>query len=144
AVGVSPADVRVGGVDRRGAAPLAAGRVARLDRRRVLARQGRGAAARCTGQDLSASAQGGAGGLPACSPCVKCRMQILEEALTFDDVLLVPAASNVLPRDIDLGGQVTRKVRLGIPILSAAMDTVKIGRASCRERVWGAVVAGRC
>ena len=55
-------------------------------------------------------------------------MEILEEALTFDDVLLVPAASSVLPREIDLAGQVTRSVRLGIPILSAAMDTVTEAR----------------
>jgi IMP dehydrogenase len=51
-------------------------------------------------------------------------MRILEEALTFDDVLLVPASSSVLPREIDLGTQLTRSVRLGLPILSAAMDTV--------------------
>jgi IMP dehydrogenase len=55
-------------------------------------------------------------------------MEILEEALTFDDVLLVPAASSVLPREIDLGAQLTRNVRLGIPILSAAMDTVTEAR----------------
>jgi IMP dehydrogenase len=55
-------------------------------------------------------------------------MRILDEALTFDDVLLVPAASNVLPREIDLGTQLTRKVRLGLPILSAAMDTVTEAR----------------
>jgi IMP dehydrogenase len=55
-------------------------------------------------------------------------MRILEEALTFDDVLLVPAASSVLPREIDLGTQLTRNVRLGLPILSAAMDTVTEAR----------------
>ncbi len=55
-------------------------------------------------------------------------MQILEEALTFDDVLLVPAASNVLPKEIDLGTQLTRTVKLGLPILSAAMDTVTEAR----------------
>ncbi len=55
-------------------------------------------------------------------------MRILEEALTFDDVLLVPAASAVLPREIDLGTQLTRNVRLGLPILSAAMDTVTEAR----------------
>jgi IMP dehydrogenase len=55
-------------------------------------------------------------------------MRILEEALTFDDVLLVPAASDVLPREIDLGTQLTRGVRLGLPILSAAMDTVTEAR----------------
>jgi len=55
-------------------------------------------------------------------------MRILEEALTFDDVLLVPAASDVLPKEIDLGTQLTRTVKLGLPILSAAMDTVTEAR----------------
>jgi IMP dehydrogenase len=55
-------------------------------------------------------------------------MEILETALTFDDVLLVPAASDVLPREIDLGTQLTRNVRLGLPILSSAMDTVTEAR----------------
>ena len=51
-------------------------------------------------------------------------MRILEEALTFDDVLLVPARSEVLPREVDLSSTLTRKIRLGLPVLSAAMDTV--------------------
>ncbi len=55
-------------------------------------------------------------------------MEILEEALTFDDVLLVPAASDVLPREIDLGTQLTKTVRLGLPIMSSAMDTVTEAR----------------
>jgi IMP dehydrogenase len=55
-------------------------------------------------------------------------MRILEEALTFDDVLLVPASSDVLAREIDLGTQLTRTVRLGLPILSSAMDTVTEAR----------------
>jgi IMP dehydrogenase len=55
-------------------------------------------------------------------------MRILEEALTFDDVLLVPARSDVLPREVDLGTQLTRRVRLGLPMLSAAMDTVTEAR----------------
>jgi IMP dehydrogenase len=55
-------------------------------------------------------------------------MRILEEALTFDDVLLVPAYSAVLPREVDLSTQLTRTVRLGLPILSAAMDTVTEAR----------------
>jgi IMP dehydrogenase len=55
-------------------------------------------------------------------------MEILEEALTFDDVLLVPAASDVLPKEIDLGTQLTKSVRLGLPILSSAMDTVTEAR----------------
>ena len=46
------------------------------------------------------------------------------EGLTFDDVLLVPAASNVLPADVDISTNLTKKVRLNLPIMSAAMDTV--------------------
>lgn len=46
------------------------------------------------------------------------------EGLTFDDVLLVPAESDVLPADVDLSTQLTRKIRLNIPVMSAAMDTV--------------------
>ncbi|MEA5152329.1 MAG: IMP dehydrogenase [Oscillospiraceae bacterium] len=46
------------------------------------------------------------------------------EGLTFDDVLLVPAESDILPADVDLGTWLTRKVRLNVPIMSAAMDTV--------------------
>ena len=55
-------------------------------------------------------------------------MRILTEALTFDDVSLVPAFSNVLPRDVSLATPLTRGIRLNIPILSAAMDTVTEAR----------------
>src|SRR6478736_5333279 len=55
-------------------------------------------------------------------------MRILSEALTFDDVSLVPAYSNVLPRDVDLGTRLTRTIRLNLPIVSAAMDTVTEAR----------------
>ncbi len=55
-------------------------------------------------------------------------MRILEEALTFDDVLLVPAYSEILPREVDLSTCVTRKIRLNVPLLSAAMDTVTEAR----------------
>jgi IMP dehydrogenase len=55
-------------------------------------------------------------------------MRILTEALTFDDVSLVPAYSNVLPRDVSLATQLTRDIRLNIPIVSAAMDTVTEAR----------------
>jgi IMP dehydrogenase len=55
-------------------------------------------------------------------------MRILEEALTFDDVLLVPAYSDFLPRDADLSTQLTREIRLNLPIVSAAMDTVTEAR----------------
>ncbi len=47
-----------------------------------------------------------------------------QESLTFDDVLLVPAESSVLPRDVDVSTYLTRSIRLNIPLLSAAMDTV--------------------
>ena len=47
-----------------------------------------------------------------------------EEALTFDDVLLVPNYSEVLPRDVSLRAQLTREITMNIPVVSAAMDTV--------------------
>ena len=52
----------------------------------------------------------------------------IREALTFDDVLLVPAASSVLPADADTSTYVTRAIRMNIPLLSSAMDTVTEGR----------------
>ena len=52
----------------------------------------------------------------------------IREALTFDDVLLVPAASSVLPSDADTSTHVTRAIRLNIPLLSSAMDTVTEAR----------------
>ena len=55
-------------------------------------------------------------------------MRILAEALTFDDVFLVPAHSLVLPRDVDTTTRLTRSLRLNIPIVSAAMDTVTEAR----------------
>jgi IMP dehydrogenase len=55
-------------------------------------------------------------------------MRIVQEALTFDDVLLVPAYSDVLPRDVDLATRLTRHITLNIPLLSAAMDTVTESR----------------
>ncbi|HLN60445.1 MAG TPA: IMP dehydrogenase [Symbiobacteriaceae bacterium] len=50
------------------------------------------------------------------------------EALTFDDVLLVPARSEVLPRDVDVSTRLTKAIRLNIPLLSSAMDTVTEAR----------------
>jgi len=50
--------------------------------------------------------------------------KITSEALTFDDVLLVPGYSTVLPRDVDITTQLTRNIKLNAPIVSAAMDTV--------------------
>ena len=55
-------------------------------------------------------------------------MQIIQEALTFDDVLLVPAHSTVLPRDVVIKTQLTKKISLNIPLVSAAMDTVTEAR----------------
>ena len=51
-------------------------------------------------------------------------LRIAEESLTFDDVLLLPDYSTVLPRDVSLATQLTREIRLSIPMISAAMDTV--------------------
>src|SRR5512140_1128277 len=51
-------------------------------------------------------------------------------ALTFDDVLLLPAESAVIPRDVELSTRLTRHLRLNIPLLSAAMDTVTEGRTA--------------
>jgi len=55
-------------------------------------------------------------------------MRITQEALTFDDVLLLPAHSTVLPRDVSLASRLTRDIELKIPLLSAAMDTVTESR----------------
>ena len=56
------------------------------------------------------------------------REKFTRQGLTFDDVLLIPAESDVLPADIDLHTQLTRKIRLNIPLMSAAMDTVTESR----------------
>ncbi len=50
--------------------------------------------------------------------------KIIGEAITYDDVLLVPAKSSVVPRDVDVSTRLTKNIRLNIPLLSAAMDTV--------------------
>ena len=55
-------------------------------------------------------------------------MRLLQKALTFDDVLLVPAYSDVLPRDTSLQTRLTRNITLNIPLVSAAMDTVTEAR----------------
>ncbi len=55
-------------------------------------------------------------------------MSITQKALTFDDVSLLPAYSNVLPRDVSLRTELTRNITLNIPLLSAAMDTVTEAR----------------
>ncbi len=55
-------------------------------------------------------------------------MRIIEKAYTFDDVLLVPAHSSVLPRDVTLSTVLTRNIQLNLPLVSAAMDTVTESR----------------
>ena len=55
-------------------------------------------------------------------------MRIAKEALTFDDVLLQPGYSSILPHEVDLSTQLTRGIRLNIPVVSAAMDTVTEAR----------------
>ena len=55
-------------------------------------------------------------------------MRLIQKALTFDDVLLVPAHSTILPRDVSLATQLTRNIRLNMPLVSAAMDTVTESR----------------
>jgi IMP dehydrogenase len=54
----------------------------------------------------------------------------IEERLTFDDVLLVPSFSEVLPKEVDVSTQLTRAIRLNIPLVSAAMDTVTESRTA--------------
>jgi IMP dehydrogenase len=55
-------------------------------------------------------------------------MRVIQKALTFDDVLLIPAHSTVLPRDVSLKTQLTRNIHVNIPLVSAAMDTVTESR----------------
>jgi len=55
-------------------------------------------------------------------------MRVVQKALTFDDVLLLPAQSSVVPRDVSLQTRLTRRITLNIPLLSAAMDTVTEAR----------------
>jgi IMP dehydrogenase len=56
--------------------------------------------------------------------------EVLPVGLTFDDVLLIPAASSVLPRDIDVSTRLTERITLNIPLVSAAMDTVTESRTA--------------
>ncbi|RTZ74328.1 MAG: IMP dehydrogenase [Gammaproteobacteria bacterium] len=62
-----------------------------------------------------------------------------EEALTFDDVLLVPARSEVLPKDVSLSTRLTRGIQLNIPLVSAAMDTVTEARLAIAMALYGGI-----
>ncbi|MGC9017336.1 MAG: IMP dehydrogenase [Caldimicrobium sp.] len=69
-------------------------------------------------------------------------LEIIGEAYTFDDVLLVPAYSEVLPKDVDVSTYITPKIKLNIPLISAAMDTVtesKMAIAIAREGGLGVI-----
>lgn len=66
-------------------------------------------------------------------------LSIVQQSLTFDDVLLIPAHSLVLPKDVSLKTKLTRGVELNIPLVSAAMDTVTEARlaiALAQEGDW--------
>jgi IMP dehydrogenase len=59
---------------------------------------------------------------------VSAEQRIIGEGLTFDDVLLVPAHSEIHPREVDLKTHLTRRILLNVPLASAAMDTVTDAR----------------
>ena len=70
--------------------------------------------------------------------------RLIGQGLTFDDVLLVPAYSEILPRETDLSSQLTKRIKLSVPILSAGMDTVTESRmaiAMAREGGMGVIHA---
>ena len=60
---------------------------------------------------------------------------IIGEGITFDDVLLVPAYSKVIPNQVDVTTHLTKKIKLNIPMMSAGMDTVTEHRLPWRDRV---------
>jgi IMP dehydrogenase len=66
-------------------------------------------------------------------------MRLIQEALTFDDVLLVPAHSDILPKDVDLSTRLTRGIALKIPLISAAMDTVTEARLAIALALEGGI-----
>ena len=59
--------------------------------------------------------------------------KIIGESITFDDVLLVPSYSEVIPNEVDLSTNLTKTVRLNIPMMSASMDTVTEHRMAIRS-----------
>ena len=67
-------------------------------------------------------------------------LRLEEQALTFDDVLLVPQYSSVLPQETDLSTKLTKQVNLKIPVVSAAMDTVTESRMSITLAELGGIV----
>ena len=69
--------------------------------------------------------------------CERRNMRVIQKALTFDDVLLVPAHSPVLPREVSLTTRLTRTIQLNIPLVSAAMDTVTEARLAIAHRAGG-------
>src|SRR3569832_1486923 len=66
-------------------------------------------------------------------------LRVVEEALTFDDVLLVPAHSTVLPREVELKTRLTREISLNIPLVSAAKDTVTEARLALAHAQEGGI-----
>ena len=73
--------------------------------------------------------------------------RIIAEALTFDDILLLPAHSNILPREADVSTHLTKNIQLNIPLLSAAMDTVteaELAIALAREGGMGIIHKNIC
>ena len=70
--------------------------------------------------------------------------KIVKEGLTFDDVLLVPQASSVLPANVSLKTQLTDKIKLNLPLISAAMDTdalVALNARSVNEQLPASTIA---